>query len=241
MKSSLLLLGSTVLLSAVGSASIVCPGTMATPSTYDVYLSTVNNAGGCTIGPKLFSNFAFSNVNSGGAVPVPATSVGVQPVSVPEEGFVFTLPLSAGINQAADVTLSYNASAPRGLFFSDATLTQTGGFTGTGNATIKDTLCLNGLILGGCVGGTSLTLQTFNNSLGSQPIQHVVFATPVSSVDVSKDILAASNGQGTATISVASNTLSQPNVPEPVSLLLMGSGLLAVGVIGRRKRSGGRY
>lgn len=236
MKKFLLLFGSTLLLSAVGSASIVCPTT-----SYDNYVGVgalqVNGNGGCTIGVKLFSNFTISSTAIGGALIVPAASINVQPVSIPEEGFIFTLPLGAGANQANDVTLSYNAKAPVGNPFTDATLAQTGGFTGTGNATIKDTLCLGGFILGGCVGGTSLTLQTFQNSVGSQPIQHVVFATPVLTVDVSKDIFVTSNGAGgTASISVATNTLSQTGVPEPVTLLLMGSGLLALGVIGRRTR-----
>lgn len=144
------------------------------------------------------------------------------------------MPLSAGVNQANDVTLGYNATAGVGSSFTGANLFQTGGFAGTGSATVKDSFCLGSLLIG-CSGANGLSLQTQQNSITLSPTA----TTPISAtfVDISKDILTTSNGAGgMASLSVASNTLKLTPNPEPVSLLLMGSGLLGLGVIGRRKR-----
>lgn len=72
MKKFLLLFGSTLLLSAVGSASIACP-----TATYDVYTTSVNAAGGCTISTTLFNNFTFTGISADSPVQLTAANVSV--------------------------------------------------------------------------------------------------------------------------------------------------------------------
>jgi hypothetical protein len=71
------------------------------------------------------------------------------------------------------------------------------------------------------------------SSFGPTLSQNLEF-DPVSVISVSKDINVTSGTYGTASISQVINTFDY-DVPEPLSLLLCGTGLFALGFLRRRK------
>jgi len=91
-------------------------------------------------------------------------------------------------------------------------------------------VCVGGLS-GFCSGGT----LTLNTSSATTSFDHGVY-TPTGLVSASKDLNVRGNNGGTASISGVTDLFSQTAVPEPASMLLMGSGLTILGGWFRRKR-----
>ncbi len=91
-----------------------------------------------------------------------------------------------------------------------------------GLAEVLEAYCLGDTQSNGCKDGRTGTLS-----------QNLEF-DPVKVISVSKDINVNSGSNGTANISQAINTFDH-DVPKPVSLLLCGTGLFALGFLRRRK------
>ena len=213
--------------SAIAMASIACP-----VSTYDTYLGTGFS---CTIDDKTFSNFLYSSSASGGAGTIPASGVAVVPVTtLNNPGFLFTGGFGVISNQTQDELFGFTVRVNQGGNpIDDITLLQLGtGFTGTGSASIAETVCLGDTFANGCLGGTIVTLSTVDNSTLVKLSDHITFA-PVRVIDVVKDLELFGGPSGSAFVSGVENQFSE--APEPSSLVMLGTGIVGLAGILRRK------
>ena len=222
---------SLLAMSPLNAATIPCVN-----GTYFNLLAT-NAGGGCSIDDKLFTNFLFNGTSSGSPAPIPLTSSDVQVNTVnngnSDIGFQFVFSLTASPQQTNDILLQYTVSTLSGLpKITSEHLSETGNFTTTGSAVVDETLCSVAFSDGSCAGATA-ALHTFSNSGGSKITDSINFA-PVSMVGVRKDINTSGGISGFATISGVANTSDQ--IPEPTTMLLMGTGLLFAGIFSRRSK-----
>jgi hypothetical protein len=204
--------------------------------TYADYMALEN---GCTVGDKVFSDFdyAASGTNQLSAAQVTVTPDNSDPMN---PGLLFTGTWVANAGNTSDSHLQFTVSTLSGAaLIEDASLSISGyAVSGTGMVTVAENLCLGGTFSGWT---TNCSSQVTDNLLVStflgQTYDHTTF-NPVSTVDVFKDIGLTAFGTGEtnfAFVSGVTNNFSQ--VPEPATLTLLGTGLLAIGEkLRRRKR-----
>jgi hypothetical protein len=217
-----LILGCLVLSGMAFAGPSACP-----TSTYDTYLVA---AFSCTQGNLLFSNFDYTPIATGTS-PIPSTGVSVTPQigAIGSAGFQFTSGWSVGnVGTASTTQNSIIAFAVTGSI-SQLQLLFDGSFTGTGLSGVVETYCLNQTTgVSSCPAGNSGQLSVTNPPAN---FNAVAFFAPVSSLSVSKAIGVTSGSNGTAKISQVINTFA---TPEPMSFVLLGSGLLGLGLVRKR-------
>jgi len=219
MKKTLLLVTLLLAMRSTGWASACNVGTLSS------YLAL--GTAGCTIDNKTFTHFGYSGA---GTFPIPASEITVTPcpsslcsstgVLPGEEGFVFNAAWQVGPGQTLDSLIAYTVTS--GTDIVDVFLAAAGMSAGGGGlASVAETLS----------NGENLTVSTLGPSSAS------VTFPGVTSLTVLKDI-ALTGGAGAARISDVANGFSQsPQTPEPGSMLLLGSGLLGLAGLARRRCS----
>jgi hypothetical protein len=184
------------------------------PANYSVWVDA--GAGfSCTVGSLTFSNFGYSG--TGTAAGNYDENVGVTPVNDANgAGFDFNPAMSAGPNEVGDEQISFTVTGS----VDDVYIAFNGGFTGTGVSTFSEQL--NGSVIA---------------SLSNPPpvfSAHDTFPV-ITSINVLKDLNVRGGTDGSASISDMKNQFSSPAVPEPATLVMMGSGLVGFATRLRRK------
>jgi len=185
----------------------------------------------CTINSLTFTFDPNTAYTTSGTNLMPANQITVHPDMTPfNEGFTFNAPWHlTGPDLSMDSLIRFSVSGPD---ITDLELQFDGGFTGTGSTNVVENFCLGGP-LSGCPAAFSGQIKVTNPPQGFS--DHVFFAA-ASSVSVSKDIMLATGARGeilpTAFISDVTNNYS--SAPEPLSFVLLGTGLLGLGLLRKR-------
>jgi hypothetical protein len=220
----LFLIGFVVALPAFAS-STTCPS-----GTFALYL--VPNFS-CQSGNLIFTGFTYSGTGNPTEVIIPADSINTQPLTVTgQEGLQFASGWSVGtqtggMSSFQNSLITFVVTDTHGI--GDLILGFNGSFTGTGTSSTSENFCMNATTVVGCPVAKSGTLNVTN----PPPFFNNVFLFgSVTSIAISDNINVTSGTNGTAAASQVINEFS--GIPEPLTGILLGSGLIGLGLLRRR-------
>jgi hypothetical protein len=186
-------------------------------STPGAVVATTNGNTFSTASGLTFGNFNYSSTASG-TTAFPATAVVVLPYSAPpNSGFTLNAGWTASSGAVQDEAISYTVMAAKGTLITDADLAIAGSITGTGTASVGETLINT---------ATGALIGTLTASLPTGVLDQISFAG-VSEITVTKDIILSGGTAGSASVSIVSQgfSVSGTSVPEPTSMALLGIGM----------------
>ena len=177
----------------------------------------------CQSGGLLFQNFSYVPTDSA----IPASAVTVIPITTTsDEGFHFkgawsvqTNPAGQTTFQDAQILFDVSAMVPA---IQELQLSFIGNSTGTGSSMVTESFDAG--LLGS---GTN----TATDPLPSTAM--VDFFFPAQMVSVTNDVVVISGSSGGANISDVFETFV---TPEPLTLMMVGAGLLGLGLLGKRAK-----
>lgn len=232
LKKALLIAGLTFGLSSLVMAGPVGACTASTLATY------ITPGFTCSIGGLDYSNFTYVGSSSGSAVTLPAGSVAITPTNgtvvglgSADTGFVLNAAWAVGPGNDLESDVTYTVTCASGAnCITDVAVAMGGyGFTNDGVVAVSETSAL-----------PTFSIGTTASSAGTSALQ-LINITPVSSLTLVKDISVNGHSTGSANVSAIydlfSSTSTTGTTPEPASMFLLGSGLLALGTFLRRRKA----
>lgn len=177
----------------------------------------------CTVGSLTFSSFSYTGTATNSA-PVSAGQITVVPTGT---SLLLEGPWTAGAGQSIDSVITYSVTSS-GAVITGVDVSMLGL-----NIVQGGDISVSASALGN---GTLLALLNYAQSGGLSTSSSAGF-DPVTSAQISTNIdLTGNNGQADLTY-VDDQWIPAATTPEPASMLLMGSGLLIVALLWRRRRS----
>lgn len=242
MKKTLWILAGTLIFGSAAMADNPCP----TGKTLDFFTTNFGTlATGCTIDNLDFSDFQY---NPGGSNPVAASSIGVGLITtLGNEGFDFNPAIGpiSGSNQTTSADIQFEIKGLNGDTIDDLGIFFNGTQIGSGGTGFSETFYTAPPSLGGKQIACNPPSPCDPFQVTNPPpnlTNEVVFATPVSSLYVVKDIGGCNgctgSGMGQYKISDVGNTFSN-TVPEPAYTALLLAGLLGLGWLRKRHQPQG--
>ncbi len=196
--------------------------------------ATFQATGACTIDDFELSNLTIvSTANlAGNAIPASSITLTLDNTMPGQLGMQWNMGMSAtGAGNFQDLYFTFKLKSlnPNVKFNSD-TLTFNGSATGGGSTGVSSIVCTSGPT-STCPSGNTYIAQVFN----PPPVLGDTMYFPDSdTIWASKDFVTSGTTNGTGQISRVINTYGFSEVPEPMTFVLMGAGLIGIAAIRRR-------